>query len=282
MTANLRIDPTQETDAVPPEPAPVEQAGYFEICGAHLYTVLHEVEDPLARVLLVGPFAAERHYSYVPWVRWARYLTGAGVEALRYDYRGVGESTGIFEEMTFENWNEDVKALGGWLNDRIPKTPLILHGLGLGALLAGRAFAAGLGDALLLWSPPATANDELRQAISRRVGLDHSFKRGVERKPFSEYIENLETQPIEVDGYRLTAGLWRDSLRFDAMRNDTDSSIATASGRTVRSFMLDKRTAPLVKGSSLGYLSVNPDLSGLFAENIEWLTSTLCPLGRQK
>jgi hypothetical protein len=35
-----------------------ERAGYFPISGEHLYTVLHEVEDPVGRVLLVGPFAS--------------------------------------------------------------------------------------------------------------------------------------------------------------------------------------------------------------------------------
>lgn len=35
-----------------------EQASYFEVPGAHFYTVLHPVMDPVARVLLVGPFAA--------------------------------------------------------------------------------------------------------------------------------------------------------------------------------------------------------------------------------
>jgi hypothetical protein len=50
----------------------LECAGYFTVSGAVLYTVLHEVPDPVARVLLVGPFASERHFSYHPWVRWAR------------------------------------------------------------------------------------------------------------------------------------------------------------------------------------------------------------------
>ena len=49
-----------------------ERAGYYPVSGAHLYTVLHEVAEPLARMLLVGPFASERHNSYLPWVRWAR------------------------------------------------------------------------------------------------------------------------------------------------------------------------------------------------------------------
>ena len=73
----------------------MEHAGYFKVSGAYLYTVLHEVPDPLARVLLVGPFASERHNSYLPWVRWARYLAAKRIEVLRYDYRGIGESTGV-------------------------------------------------------------------------------------------------------------------------------------------------------------------------------------------
>ena len=89
----------------------MEHAGYRKVSGAYLFTVLHEVPDPLARVLLIGPFASERHNSYLPWVRWARYLAAQGIEVLRYDYRGIGESTGLFEEMTFTHWIQDVELL---------------------------------------------------------------------------------------------------------------------------------------------------------------------------
>ena len=123
----------------------VEHAGYCKVSGAYLYTVLHEVPDPLARVLLIGPFASERHNSYLPWVRWARYLAAKGIEVLRYDYRGIGESTGIFEEMTFDHWSEDVELLADWLKSRSPEVPLVLHGLEIGALLAGNAFHSGIG-----------------------------------------------------------------------------------------------------------------------------------------
>src|SRR5271169_6794784 len=122
---------------------PLEQAGYLGSCGTYIYSVLHGVADPVARVLLVGPFASERHFSYIPWVRWARFLAARRIEALRFDYRGVGESTGAFEDMSLENWAEDVEFLATGLKKRSPDVPLLLHGLELGALLASKIFEKG-------------------------------------------------------------------------------------------------------------------------------------------
>src|ERR1700750_2748631 len=93
----------------------LECAGYFPVSGAHLYTVLHRVEKPVARMLMAGSFASERHYSFDPWIRWARYLAEKGVEVLRFDYRGVGESEGVFEEASFQEWSDDLALLANWL-----------------------------------------------------------------------------------------------------------------------------------------------------------------------
>jgi pimeloyl-ACP methyl ester carboxylesterase len=251
-----------------------EHAGYFPVSGAHLYTVLHEVTNPVARVLLVGPFASERHNAYLPWVRWARYLAAEKIEVLRYDYRGIGESTGAFEKMTFADWSQDVRLLAAWLETRSPHAPLVLHGLGLGAILAGRAFDEGIGDGLLLWSPPENANQALRATLVRWVGLEQIFKFGDDRKSASDYIRELEQgSSLEVEGYCWPASLWQDSFRFTLPQPlASEEGAALAYKRPVRIVKLTRDAAPLTKGWLVGYGDLK-DFSWLFAPNSDWITS---------
>ena len=259
---------------LPPNGPFQERAGYFQVSGAHLYTVLQEARRPAARVLLVGPFASERHNSYLPWVRWARYLAAENVEVLRYDYRGIGESTGAFEQMTFEDWSQDVRLLSEWLGGRSPQTPLLLHGLGLGAVLAGRAFDEGIGDGLLLWSPPANANQALRATLMRWVGLEQIFKFGDDRKSASDYIRELERgSPLEVDGYRWPVSLWQESLHFALPAAlASEESAAQAYKRPVRIVKLTRDAAPLTKGGLVGYDDLK-DFNWLYAPNREWIVA---------
>jgi hypothetical protein len=264
--------------------SPIEQAGYFEVPGEHLYTVLHEVSDPVARVLLVGPFAAERHLSYLPWIRWARYLAARRIECLRYDYRGIGESTGNFEVISFADWQEDVELLAGWLRQRSPDVPLALHGLEMGGILAALTFEKGMGDALLLWSAPPNCNQALRSLLLPRIAAEQLFKYGDERRPVSEYLRRLEEgEVLEMAGYRWTSKLWHDSFRFQMPSCMSDeASAVSALKRPVRILKLDKSAVPLIKGSSVGYEGINKDFSVLFADNFQWIYTALAtPLGRQ-
>lgn len=255
----------------------VEEAGYFEVPGAHLYTVLHQAPDPLVRVLLVGPFAAERHTAYIPWVRWARFLAARGIECLRYDYRGIGESTGALEEMTFDHWIEDVQLLAEWLRARQPRVPLLLNGLEIGAILAAKAFEAGLGDALLLWAAPANANAAIRSVIVRRVAVEYAFKFGDERKSPAEYIRGIEGgQPLDLEGYRLPSRFWRDSFHVELPAGLAgESGSCLPSTRPIRMVELDGRAAPLVKGSSVDDEALARDQSPLFEENFQWIARAL-------
>jgi esterase/lipase len=251
-----------------------EYAGYLPIAGVHLYTVLHEVADPVARVLLVGPFASERHNAYLPWVRWARYLAQRNIEVLRYDYRGVGESTGIFEEMTFDDWAQDIELLVTWLQSRPGSVPLVLHGLEIGALLAGRAFQQGHGDALLLWSPPANAHRALRSTLLRWINLERFSRPAGDQRTAADYIKELEQESfIEVEGYRWSKTLWRSSETIDLPASLSEQTgAASESDRPVKVVQLERQAAPLVKGGFVGYDEAK-DFDWLFAPNCEWITA---------
>ena len=242
--------------------------------------MLHEVPDPVARVLLIGPFASQRHFSYIPWVRWARFLAARRVECLRYDYRGVGESTGTFEDLGFDDWTRDAEFLAAWLKKRSPETPIILHGLELGALLAAKVFERGLGGALLMWAAPASANEVLRAALMRQTAADNAFiaadnaLKGVgETKSAPDYLRQLEFEgSVEVEGYRWSHRLWNESFKLQSpLGTEHGDAAKWAFGRPVRSVALDLRAAPLVKGSSMAYVFLNPDLTSLFTDSFDWM-----------
>jgi hypothetical protein len=258
-----------------------ERARYFEVPGAFLYTVLHQVKNPVARVLLVGPFASERHNSYTPWVRWARYLAAENIELLRYDYRGIGESTGAFDQMTFADWSQDIHLLPSWSAARSPHVPLLLHGLGIGAVLAGRAFHDSVGDGLLLWSPPANANQALRATLMRWVGLEQIFKFGREQKSASDYIRDLEHgTPLEVDGYRWSVNLWRESFQLALPAAlATEDTAARSYRRPVKIVTLTRAAAPLARGGQVGFDDLK-DFNWLFAPNCEWIAATAPQLSK--
>jgi Serine aminopeptidase, S33 len=250
-----------------------EDPNYFPVPGGHLYTVLHEAEEPVARVLLVGSFAAERHFSYQPWVRWARYLAARRIEVLRYDYRGVGESSGVFEEMNFDHWTEDVHLLAKWLSCRSPRLPLVLHGLEVGAILAGKCFDQGMGDGLLMWSPPGSANHALRTGLLQWASVKQLLESPENRTSAAKYIQQLQQGAlIDVQGYQWSASLWRDSIDFKLPSSlDDESSASIAYKRPVRIVKLGKKASPLVPPFR-GYLE-NPDFSSLYSENLQSIAS---------
>jgi uncharacterized protein len=61
----------------------------------------------------------------------AKALNAAGVPALRFNFRGVGRSTGMYDNGRGEA--DDVRAALNWLTQRYPATPLLVAGFSFGA-----------------------------------------------------------------------------------------------------------------------------------------------------
>lgn len=73
--------------------------------------------------------------------RAAQALNDAGMVALRFNFRGVGASTGSYDEGHGEQ--DDARAALDWLEERYPALPLLLGGFSFGSRVA---LTVGLDD----------------------------------------------------------------------------------------------------------------------------------------
>ncbi len=264
-------------------------ARFLDHQGEQLYVVLHEAENPVAQVLLAGPFPSERNWSYLPWVRWAKYLAQRGFQALRFDYRGCGESTGAFEKQSLTGWLDDMTACIAFLRSQTPGLPLVLHGLGFGGLLAAKLFSQQTGDALLLWSPPNSGREALRAALMRRLAIDFGLFKAGQRKTWKDYMAELDqTGVVEMEGYPCSRGLWQEANQFSLITPQVpEPPGAQSDSRPWKLVNLDRSAEPLIEGIGQWRaanpdgvyedLRLNPDLSALYEENEQWIRNAVQP-----
>lgn len=66
--------------------------------------------------------------------RTAQALNEAGLVALRFNFRGVGRSTGSYEEGFGER--DDVATAVDWLEARYPQLPIVVGGFSFGSMVA--------------------------------------------------------------------------------------------------------------------------------------------------
>jgi alpha-beta hydrolase superfamily lysophospholipase len=173
------------TDAIAP--------GYLASTGEQVAIVHHRAAEPRrGAVLILGPFAAERERAHLSLVRFARTLAAEGFDALRFDFRGVGESAGRFEDQTFSTWRDDARAAFDQLASIAPGVPLALIGVRLGALLAADLFSAGLGDRLLLWAPPESGRALLWETLRRTLTAEMMASPDAPRRTREQLAAELE------------------------------------------------------------------------------------------
>jgi hypothetical protein len=236
--------------------------------------VLHRGPEVKAAVVLAGPFATERPYSYSPWVRWARFLAANGYASRHFDYRAIGESSGNFADTSYANWMEDVANQAERMQKEFPGVPLILHGLGLGGLFASNIFKQGVGNALILWSAPTSGEEALREGMMRRMAGDMGSGK---KATFQDYLNEMNAgAPLAVQGYPISGRLWNEASQCKLYVPD-----GQADKRPIRQVKLGKDHAPLIAGIGqwralnpslrIGSVPLNPDLSPLFEETVAWI-----------
>jgi len=87
----------------------------------------------------------------------ARAFVELGVETLRFNFRGVGKSSGVFDHGVGEV--RDLQVAVDWLRARYPVAPLWLAGFSFGAFVALSGQAQVKAARLLLVAPPVAMFD---------------------------------------------------------------------------------------------------------------------------
>ncbi|HUS25302.1 MAG TPA: alpha/beta fold hydrolase [Candidatus Binatia bacterium] len=122
-------------------------------------------------LLICHPWGVEYMRCYRALHLLARELAARGIENLRFDYTGTGDSGDADGgDASLDDWLEDIRHAAQELRTLAGAERIAILGLRLGALLATRAVDAGLrAEHLILWDPPASGRvwiEEL-QALDR-------------------------------------------------------------------------------------------------------------------
>lgn len=139
-------------------PKPLRQVDIFSSAG-RLEALYRELQDPAGIAVICHPHplgGGTLHNKVV--FRAARGLENANIATLRFNFRGVGASSGKHEEG--EGEQDDVLAAIEWAKRKHPGKKLIVGGFSFGAWLASRvACELPEVDALFLIGTPVNKYD---------------------------------------------------------------------------------------------------------------------------
>lgn len=134
----------------------VERPIAFENQGEQLVGMLHipEGEGRHPGVILCHGFTGNKSESHRLFVHTARVLAKVGFYVLRFDFRGSGDSSGNFIDMSVSGEVSDAIAAWRWMMENTDVDPhrLALLGFSLGGCVAAYVAAEVKPAALVLWS----------------------------------------------------------------------------------------------------------------------------------
>ncbi|TPE42481.1 alpha/beta hydrolase family protein [Pontibacter mangrovi] len=142
-------------------------------------------------VLISGSGPQDRDESYMghkPFLVLSDYLTRQGIAVLRYDDRGVGESTGNFEKATTADFSKDVLSVLAFLKSR---TDIGGHKIGLighseGAIIAPKVANSSKDVSFIIM---LAGTGVLGKQVSLQQALDYRNFPVEDEKRYKAYIE---------------------------------------------------------------------------------------------
>ncbi|MBK1682283.1 hydrolase 2, exosortase A system-associated [Rhodoferax fermentans] len=175
-------------------------------------------------VVYVHPFAEEMNATRRMAAKQARAMARAGFAVLQMDLMGCGDSSGHFEEASWETWVADVALARRWMLERWPGVAW-LWGVRAGCLLAAQACRQDhQPPRLLLWQPVLSGKQHLQQFL--RLQMAGDVVRGESSRGTAHLVHLLEQgESVEVAGYRVSAALAQGLARADLEALPADTQV---------------------------------------------------------
>lgn len=177
------------------------------VLQGHRFCIHHApAGEARAVVLHAHALAHEMHFARPTSARAARALAAAGFAVLQIDLLGCGDSSGEFEDASFEVWQQDLRAGAAWLQAQHPGRPLWLWAERAAVLWAVGAFdiERSAPTRHLLWHPQTKGSDVLRQLL--RTELPAAMERGLDAKQLRLQAEAAwaQGQAFALGGYPIS------------------------------------------------------------------------------
>lgn len=188
--------------------------------GDRLYGCVHLPADHSNNhggpaVLLVPSVGRERLRCYRELASLARSLAARGFAVGRFDWRGEGESTGVFAETGVASRLDDLELAARRLREEAGTERLALLGAHLGATLAAAGAQRVGARRLVLWDPITAPSQYARTLLRSNVVLQTQYFGQVTRKApaLRQALEAGET--VSVYGFQLGLRLLQELEALD-------------------------------------------------------------------
>jgi pimeloyl-ACP methyl ester carboxylesterase len=228
-------------------------------------------EGPFPAALIIagsGPLDRDGNHKRLPLGvsrELARILDGAGWASLRFDKRGVGESTGDYLSTSFFDELADATAALDWLSMQPGITGVIPVGHSVGALYAAEMQARGdaAGGAVLLAYTASTGEEtlvwqagEIGESVPRSAkALLKIFGTSIDKQQAKALakLKSTEKDVVRIQGQRINARWMREFLSYDpdpVLRMSTSPILAVTGSKDVQVNPADIDTVALIAGDS--------------------------------